>query len=66
MSVVPWCASKWVCLSLFRYASFNSFTSPLRLWPDVVVVAQLKTLCFELKSPSKITLSESEVTALNS
>ena len=65
MSVVPWRASKWVCSSLLKYVSFSSFTIPFRLRPDVVVVAQLKTLCFELKSPSRITLSESEVTALN-
>ena len=65
MSVVPWRASKWVCSSLFRYVSFSSFTIPLGLRPDVVVVAQLKTFCFELKSPSRMTLSESEVTALN-
>ena len=65
MSVVPWRASKWVCSSLFRYVSFSSFTVPLKLRPDVVVVAQLKTLCFELKSPSRITLFESEITALN-
>ena len=40
-------------------------TIPLRLRPGVVVVAQLKPLCSELKSSSRITLSESEVTALN-
>ena len=45
----------------FRYVSFSSFTIPLRLRPDIVVVAQLKTLCFELKSQSKITLSESQL-----
>ena len=65
MSVVLWRASKWVCSSLYRYVSVNSFTIPLRLRPDVVVLAQLNTLCFELKSPSRITLSESEVTAMN-
>ena len=59
MSVVPLCASKWVRSLLFRYVSFSSFTIPLRLRPGVVVVGQLKTLCFESKSPSKITLSES-------
>ena len=37
----------------------------MRLRPDVVVVAQLKTLCFELKSPSRIILSESEVRDLS-
>ena len=64
MSVVPWHASKWVCSSVFRHVSFSSFTIPLRLRTDIVV-ALLKTLCFELKSPSRITLFEGEVTALN-
>ena len=42
MSVVPWSVSNWVCSSLFRYVS--SFTIPLRLRPDVAVVAELNTL----------------------
>ena len=48
--------------SLFRHVSFSSFTSILRLRPDVVFVTQIKTLCLNLclKSPSRSTLSESE------
>ena len=65
MSVVRGRASKWACSSLFTYVSVSPFPIPLRLRPDGVVVAQLKTLCFELKSPSRLTLSESEITALN-
>ena len=44
MSDVPWHASKWACSSILRYVSFSSNTIPLRLRPDVVVVAQLKTV----------------------
>ena len=56
---------EWACFSLLRYVNFCSSTVLLRTRSEVVVLAQLQTLSFELTSRSRITLSESVVTALN-